>query len=101
MRALQARIHRLSCGPFRAWVKNDGGAGGQKPARKRRDRGRKRHAGREQWPAATPGELPPEESDVQWFMQGSGGLALLSIYNVVTQLADGLGGPVSQSGRVR
>ena len=52
-------------------------------------------------PAATPGELPPEDRDAQWFMQGSGGLALLSIYDVVTQLADGLGRPVSQPGRAR
>ena len=29
-------------------------------------------------PAATPGGLPPEDRDAQWFMQGSGGLALLS-----------------------
>ena len=52
-------------------------------------------------PAATPGGLPPEDRDTQWFMQGSGGMVLLAIYDVVTQLADGLGRPVSQPGRAR
>jgi hypothetical protein len=51
--------------------------------------------------AATTGELPPKDHDSQWLLQGNGGLALLSIYNVVTQLADGLGRPVSQPGRAR
>jgi uncharacterized membrane protein YccC len=46
--------------------------------------------------AATTGALPPEDRDSQWLFQGSGGLALIGIYNVVTQLAHGRGGPVSQ-----
>jgi uncharacterized membrane protein YccC len=52
-------------------------------------------------PAAISGELPPDDRDAQWFMQGSGGMVLLRIYDVVTQLADGLGRPVSQPGRAR
>jgi hypothetical protein len=46
--------------------------------------------------AATTGAPPPEDHDSQWLFQGGGGLALIGIYNVVTQLAHGRGGPVSQ-----
>ena len=56
---------------------------------------------RDSLPATTPGGLPPEDNDAQWSMQGSGGMVLLAIYEVVTQLADGLGRPVSQPGRAR
>ena len=47
-------------------------------------------------PAATTSAPPPEDRDSQWLFQGGGGLALIGIYNVVTQLAQGRGGPVSQ-----